>query len=292
MGGFFVLRAEKMEDGGVLCFRCRKIEEPTHLRRTPIFEEIAPPPSSGRSSTHSSGQKIEDGECSSIFRAEDRRLKMGGVLCSSAPKIEDGGFFDLRLRGSKMMGGSSKMGGRSFEDEGILRRCGGVLRRCGGVLRRRGGSSKMKGVIEDVGGFFEDGKRDPSKMGGVSSKMGGSLKMKESSIFGLPSSKPDHRRTPHLRSSQPKIEELPSSFFEALNRRKPPSFCDLQDRRNLHLRSSGRRLGRRSSSALRCYFETTESGVKSEQRSCSLSLCRKAAKQPPERPTSQQEPVR
>ena len=42
---------------------------------------------------------------SSFFGAEDRRLKMGGVLRSSAPKIEDGGFFILRSRRSKIGGG-------------------------------------------------------------------------------------------------------------------------------------------------------------------------------------------
>ena len=59
MGGFFVTRAEKVEDGGL-----RSSEE-----------EVLPPlPSFVRSSTYFSRPKIVD----------------GGVLRSSAPKIEDG----------------------------------------------------------------------------------------------------------------------------------------------------------------------------------------------------------
>ena len=67
--------------------------EPPHLRRS-----RTPLPSSVRSSTHSSEPKIED---EGIFYD----LRGRGL------KIEGGGFFDFRLRRSKM-GGSSIFGGR------------------------------------------------------------------------------------------------------------------------------------------------------------------------------------
>ena len=58
----------------------------------------------------SSGPKNEDWGGSSIFGVEERRW---GVLRSLAPKHQDGGFFDIRLRRSKM-GVSSIFGaGRS-----------------------------------------------------------------------------------------------------------------------------------------------------------------------------------
>ena len=98
--------------------RCRKIEEPPPIfeEPPPIFEEVAhlPLSSSGRSSNHSSGPKIED----------------GGILRSSRSKIEDSrweGFLVLRTRRSKI-GESSIFGaGRSkmrelFEEGRVLRR--------------------------------------------------------------------------------------------------------------------------------------------------------------------------
>ena len=60
---FFVLPAPKIEDGGFFVLRTPKIEEPPHLRRTPRYLRRCPTPPSPsfvRSSTHSSGPKIED----------------------------------------------------------------------------------------------------------------------------------------------------------------------------------------------------------------------------------------
>ena len=117
MGGFYDLRLRRSYMGGFFededrrdwdfVLRSWEIEDPLHIRRTPpIFEEVDPP-SSGRSSDRSSWPKIVDGGGSSMFGAEDRRLKIGGFFVlrlrrskvggSSLPKIEDGGFFEYFL---------------------------------------------------------------------------------------------------------------------------------------------------------------------------------------------------
>ena len=67
--------------GGSSFFGPGRSKNLPHLRRTPHLRRSRQPPpfpSSVRSSTHSSGPKVEGGESSSIFGVEDRRLKMGG----------------------------------------------------------------------------------------------------------------------------------------------------------------------------------------------------------------------
>ena len=203
-----ILPAEKMEDGKFFVLRAEKVEDGRFFRSS---EEEVPtlPPSSARSSTHSSGPKIEDGGFfdlrlrrskiedggSSIFGCEDRRLKMEGVLRSSPPKIEDGV--------------SSILGS---EDRRL----------------------KMEGVLRSSGPKIENG---------------------ESSIFGPeerripPSSKnlPLFEETPFFEEPPPFFEEPPlffedPPFFEEL----PPSFFVLRVRRSKnspHLRSSEPKIG-------------------------------------------------
>ena len=99
-----VLRSSGPEDRGWEVLRSSDPEDrktSLFLKNFHIIEEGAPLPSSVRSSTHSSRPKIEDGGWSSIFGAEDRKLKMGGVLRFTAPNIEDGGSSIFELRRSK-----------------------------------------------------------------------------------------------------------------------------------------------------------------------------------------------
>ena len=91
-GSSSILPADKMEDGRVLRSSCLEGGRWGEVLRS--SEEEVPPslPSSARSSTHSSGPKIEDG-----WGVFDLRLRRS--------KVEDGGgFFDLRVRRSKMGG--------------------------------------------------------------------------------------------------------------------------------------------------------------------------------------------
>ena len=77
-------------------------------------KQSQPPPSSVRSSTQSSGPTIEDGGFFDL-RLRTSKIEDGGFfdLRPRRSKIEDGGFFDLRLRRSKMEERSSNFG---FED--------------------------------------------------------------------------------------------------------------------------------------------------------------------------------
>ena len=161
-----VLRSSGSEDRRwVVVLRSQKIEAHPHLRRTPpSTKKSTATPSSVRPSDRSSGPKIEDGE---FFDLRGRRSKIedGIMFLYSASKIEDGGI----LRYSKP----------KIEDEGFF---------------------------ED-GGFFED-KESYSKNISPSSKnlplsfesVPPSSKNPVYSIFDF-----EQRRTPYLRSSKSKI---------------------------------------------------------------------------------------
>ena len=124
-------------------------------------------------------------------KIETPRGRRGSSTQSSAPTIEDGGFFDLRGRRSKMARGCSKVGG--FFEDGM-------------------------GFFEEPS-FFEEPlifeelphlrRTLPSSFFGPENRKNPSFSISEaedrrtpslqSSIFG-----PEDRRTPHLRSSAPK----------------------------------------------------------------------------------------
>ena len=117
-GGFFVLAAPKIENKGLLV--SSRLEErriASHLRRRhplsskkPVFQTRHP-----QSDLRSRRTKIRG---SSLFGAEDRRLKMGVLRYS--PTIEERGFFVLRGRRSQMFRvvrrsePTSNMGGSSL----------------------------------------------------------------------------------------------------------------------------------------------------------------------------------
>ena len=91
--GSWFFRPRKSEMGKFLVLGPGRSKNPSSKNLPPIFEEVAPPPflSSVRSLIHSSGPKTEDG---GFFELRRRRSK-----------IEDGEeLFDLLLRGSKKGG--------------------------------------------------------------------------------------------------------------------------------------------------------------------------------------------
>ena len=106
MGGCFDLRPGKVKDVGGFCvLPAPKIEDGWGFLRSSDPEDRRPPPSSKNPFLFSKSQPprhLSDLQLilrgrrskmggSSIFGAEDRRWKMGRVLRSSAPKIEDEG---------------------------------------------------------------------------------------------------------------------------------------------------------------------------------------------------------
>ena len=95
--GFFVLSAPKIEDARVLVLRTRKIDLLPCSKNPPIFEEFVLPRLLSDLRPIIRDRRSQMGAGSSTFGL-DRRLKMRKIMRSSAPKIEDEGFFDLRDR--------------------------------------------------------------------------------------------------------------------------------------------------------------------------------------------------
>ena len=89
MGGFFVLRAEKVEDRGFFVLRRKKSHPSLSC--------------SVRSSTHSSGPKMEDGWFFDL-RLRRSRIEDGGGSSIFGSEDRRWGVFDLRLRRTKKEG--------------------------------------------------------------------------------------------------------------------------------------------------------------------------------------------
>ena len=159
-GRWGVLRAETVEDGGVL-----RSSEPDYRRTPPHLRRN--PPSSKKfhpSLLPSDLRPILRGRRWGFFDFRGRRSKIedGMVLRSSAPKIEDGGFlrssvlknedegvFDLRTRRSKIEDEDLRSSASKIEEGGSSKKR--VLRRREEVLGRRGSSSKKREVLRRRG---------------------------------------------------------------------------------------------------------------------------------------------
>ena len=173
-GSSSILPAKKVKDGGVLGPSAENVEDG---EGSSFFGTRSPTPSSSvRSSTHSSKPKIEDGGFFDL-RLRRSNIEDGGTLRSSASRIDDGkGFFDLRLRRTKMEE-SSIVGSENRKLKiGVLRSSGPKIENGGSSIfaseERRRRSSSRKGGSSRKGRFFEEGRGIFEEQRGGSSKKG------------------------------------------------------------------------------------------------------------------------
>ena len=134
-GGFFILpTSPKIKDGAFFVLWGRKIEEPPPIfEKPPIFEEVAPPPRLRPIFDPFFGTEDRRWEGSSIFGAEDRKLKIGFFVLRFRRSKMGNYVFDLRLRKSKTVFFRKwKWVLQRWE----VRRKWGALRRWRGVLKR------------------------------------------------------------------------------------------------------------------------------------------------------------